>query len=287
MNQRPQFTLNLHDRELVLGKNTLIMGILNITPDSFSDGGLFLDKKKAIKQAHSMVEAGADIIDVGGESTRPGSEFLTYKEEIKRVLPVIKLLRQELDIPISIDTYKSEVAKQALDLGVHIVNDISGLKFDSQMAFNISSYNASVVLMHIKGTPLDMQQNPKYNDLIGEVHLYLEDSVKLAQEAGITKKNCIIDIGIGFGKTLYHNLELIKRLSEFQNIGCPILIGPSRKSFIGNVLNLPVNQRLEGTAAAVTASILNGAHIIRVHDVEFMSRIAKMTDAILEPQNYA
>ena len=287
MNQRPHFTLNLHDRELVLGKNTLIMGILNITPDSFSDGGLFFDKKRAIKQAHAMVEAGADIIDVGGESTKPGSLSLTYEEEIDRVIPVVGELCNEIDIPISIDTYKSEVAKQALDLGVHIVNDISGLKFDPKMAHLISSYRASVVLMHIKGTPSDMQKNPKYDDLFAEISSYLEDSVKIAQNAGIRKENCIIDIGIGFGKTTYHNLKLINRLYEFQNIGCPIMIGPSRKSFIGNVLNLPVDQRLEGTAAAVVVSIMKGAHIIRVHDVGFISNVVKMTDAILDPQDYA
>ncbi|MGA1825773.1 MAG: dihydropteroate synthase [bacterium] len=283
---RLQYTLKLHDRELILGQRTLIMGILNITPDSFSDGGLFFDHKKALKQAHAMIEEGADIIDVGGESTRPQSEPVTCDDEIERVIPVIKQLRKETNVPISIDTYKSEVAKRALDCGAHIVNDISGLNFDSNMAHVISEYNASVVVMHIKGTPSNMQKNPVYTDLIGEIRSFFKNSLQLAMNAAIPKERCILDVGIGFGKTTFHNLELIKRLGEFHDIGCPILIGLSRKSFIGNVLDLPVDQRLEGTAAGVTTSILHGAHIVRVHDVGFMGRVARMTDAFLIPENY-
>ncbi|MGA1839871.1 MAG: dihydropteroate synthase [bacterium] len=277
----PPFFLHLHDRDLALGQRTLIMGILNITPDSFSDGGRFFDPSKAIKQAVRMAEEGADIIDVGGESTRPGAESVTLEEELRRIVPLVKELVKEVPIPLSIDSYKSEVAEQALNAGAHIINDISGLRFDNAMAGLAARYKAPVVIMHIKGTPKDMQQNPVYEDLISEVKYYLEEGVRLAQVAGLKRDQVIVDVGIGFGKTVSHNLELINRLDEFHSIGCPMLIGPSRKSFIGSILNLPVSERLEGTIAAVTMAISRGVHIVRVHDCWPIKRAVQIADAIM------
>ncbi len=263
-------------------KRTYVMGILNVTPDSFSDGGKYFTLDSAIEHAMKMIEDGADIIDVGGESTRPGSEPVSIEEELRRVIPVIKELVKRSDVPISIDTYKSEVARQALEEGAVIVNDISGLKFDKKMADVVASYKASVVLMHIKGTPKTMQQNPHYDDVISEIYSYLCESVEIAKSAGI--EQIIIDPGIGFGKRLIDNLEIIRRLREFKSLGYPILIGVSRKSFIGNVLNLPVEERLEGTAGAVAISVWNGANIVRVHDVKEMTRVVKIVDAIKQVQ---
>ena len=257
------------------------MGILNVTPDSFSDGSLYFDKSAAIKRALQMVEDGADIIDIGGESTRPGSEPVTIEEELRRTIPVIEVLAKEIKIPISIDTYKSEVAKRALDAGSSMVNDISGLRFDPEMPGVISKYKVPVVIMHIKGTPKAMQQNPVYEALIPEIIDYLREGIRTALESGIPEDKIIIDPGIGFGKTFNHNLEIINNLREFTLLEKPILIGPSRKAFIGKILgDVPVTDRLEGTAAAVAISIMNGANIIRVHDVKEMVRVAKVTDAI-------
>lgn len=256
------------------------MGILNVTPDSFYDGGLYYNREKAERCALEMEEEGADIIDIGGESTRPGSKSIPPEEELKRVLPVIKKLVKRIKIPISIDTYKNEVARQALDSGASIVNDITGLKNDKKMAFLIKKYNAGVVLMHIKGTPSTMQKNPEYKNLLGEIMASLRKSISIAKEAGIKDSQIIIDPGIGFGKTAGHNLQLLNRLSEFKSLKLPILVGPSRKSFIGVMLNLPPDERLFGTAAAVCISIYNGANIIRVHDVKEMSQVAQMADAI-------
>jgi dihydropteroate synthase len=284
---RPPFILKLRDRDLELGQKTLIMGILNVTPDSFSDGGFFFDPNKAIAQAIKMTEEGADIIDIGGESTRPGAESVPLEEEIRRVVPVIKELIKEIHLPISVDSYKSEVAKQALDAGAHIINDISGLRFDPAMAELAAQYNVPVVVMHIKGTPKDMQQNPKYEDLIYEIKSYLEEGVGLAEKAGLKRDQVIIDVGIGFGKTVSHNLELINRLDEFHTIGCPMLIGPSRKSFIGNILDLPVQERLEGTAAAITMAVSRGVHIVRLHDCAPMKRVIQIADAIMNPHVFA
>ena len=254
------------------------MGILNVTPDSFSDGGRFFDQTDAVLHGFQMVKDGADMIDVGGESTRPGAEYVPADEEIRRVVPVIRKIRQKTSVPVSIDTYKSEVAKAALEAGATIVNDISGLHFDEKMAEVIAEHSASVVIMHIKGTPKDMQTNPEYDDVVREVYDYLSKSVESASNSGI--KQIMIDPGIGFGKTANHNLELLNRLEELRGIGVPILIGVSRKSFIGTILDTPVDARLEGTAAAVTASILHGADIVRVHDVREMRRVARVADAI-------
>jgi dihydropteroate synthase len=266
---------------LDFSEKTCIMGILNITPDSFSDGGRYFDKTSAINKALQMTEDGADIIDIGGESTRPGSEPVPVEEELRRVLPVIKSIAGEIKIPVSIDTYKSEIAKRALDAGASMVNDISGLRFDPEMAKVVSDYKVPVVIMHIKGTPKIMQHKPVYDALIPEILEYLSQSITIAGEAGISDNIIMIDPGLGFGKTFEHNLEIIHNLHEFTLLGKPILIGPSRKAFIGKILgDLPPEERLEGTAAAVAISIMNGANIVRVHDVKEMARVARVADAI-------
>jgi len=266
-------------KKFVFGKRTYIMGILNVTPDSFSDGGKFVDSDKAVAHALRMAKEGADIIDIGGESTRPGAKGVSAKEEIKRVVPVIKKLKKKSRVAISIDTTKSEVAKEALRAGADMVNDISGLHFDKKLAKVAARHGVPVVLMHIRGRPRTMQKKPGYEDLTQEILDYLEEGIKIAEASGISRKNIIVDPGIGFGKTVKHNLEILLRLKEFRSLGRPILIGTSRKSLIGKTLNLPVEDRLEGTAATVALSIANGADIIRVHDVKEMKRVAKMSDA--------
>lgn len=271
---------------LDLSKRTHIMGILNLSPDSFYDGGRWVDVDAAVNHAKDMARAGADIIDVGGESTRPGSKPITAELEKKRVIPVIERLIQELDLPISIDTYKAEVAEACLSLGVHMVNDISGLRFDPRMKEVVASYDAAIVIMHIKGRPTDMQNNPQYGDLIGEIMEYLREGIRLATSSGIQKKKIIVDPGIGFGKTTSHNLEIIRRLKALKALGCPILVGPSRKSVIGNVLGLDVEDRLHGTSALVALSIMNGASIVRVHDVKEMWEVARMVDAVKKGLRY-
>ena len=258
------------------------MGILNVTPDSFSDGGLFIDRENAVQQALRMQAEGADMIDIGGESTRPGAEKVFVKDEIKRVVPVIKALAETLDIPISIDTYKSEVADAAVKAGASMINDISGLRFEPKMAKVAAKHKVPVVIMHIKGTPQDMQKNPAYKALIPEVTSYFHECIQIARDAGIPDEMIIIDPGIGFGKTVEHNLEIIKRLKDFAGFEKPILLGPSRKAFIGKLLgDVPTTKRLEGTASAVAIGIFNGANIIRVHDVKEMVRVAKIADGII------
>jgi dihydropteroate synthase len=258
------------------------MGILNITPDSFSDGGKYFEGKlnhaKILQDALKMVNDGADFLDIGGESTRPGSEKISKEEEIERVIPVIKLIRKNSDIPISIDTYKSDVVEEALKNGADIVNDISGLRFDKKMAKVAAKYNAACVLMHIKGTPKNMQVNPVYENVVEEVYTYLLESILHAENAGI--KQIITDVGIGFGKNLQNNLDLIKNLSVFKKLGYPLLLGVSRKRFIENISQAPVNDRLEGTIAANVAGILNGANIIRVHDVLENRKAALIADKL-------
>lgn len=274
------FELNLGKYRLDLSSRTHIMGILNVTPDSFSDGGKWTDVDRALSHAEEMAEAGVDIIDVGGESTRPGSEPVGLEEEKRRVLPVIERLLDKINLPISIDTYKSEVARDCLAMGVQMVNDISATNLDPQMKKVIVSYDAAVVLMHMKGSPKDMQENPHYTDLIQEITDYLKKSIHEALKAGIKRERIVVDPGIGFGKTAAHNLEIMKRLENLKALGCPILIGPSRKSVIGKVLDLPTDERLEGTAACVAICILNGANIVRVHDAKEMRRVVRMTDAV-------
>ncbi|MCX8069880.1 MAG: dihydropteroate synthase [Thermodesulfovibrionales bacterium] len=266
---------------LDFSQKTYVMGILNTTPDSFSDGGLYYSFNDAIRHALSMVEQGADIIDIGGESTRPGSEPVSLQEEISRTIPVIKELSRLTSIPISIDTYKSEVAQRAIDAGASIVNDISGLAFDKDMASVVARNNVPIIVMHIKGKPKDMQEQPEYESLISELLDYFRERISIALEAGIKEENIIIDPGIGFGKTFKHNLEIINNLSEFKAFQRPIAIGLSRKSFIGAILgNLPPKERLEGTLSATSIAIYNGANIVRVHDVKETVMAAKIVDAI-------
>ena len=260
--------------------DTLVMGILNITPDSFSDGGKYELVDKAVQFALQMEDEGADIIDIGGESTRPGANSVSVLEECSRVLPVIEGLKAKSEVLISIDTYKSDVARQSIKAGAEMVNDISGMTFDSNMAKLISESKLPVVLMHIKGTPKNMQVNPNYDDLIKEVSDYLRDRVKFAKENGVKEWQIILDPGIGFGKRVEDNFQLLRELNVIEELGFPVLVGPSRKSFIGLTLNLPVDKRMEGTAAAVTAGILNGARIVRVHDVKEMKQVVKITDKI-------
>jgi dihydropteroate synthase len=273
--------INFHSFTLDFSKKTYIMGILNITTDSFYDGGKYISVDKAVKHALKMVDEGADIIDIGGESTRPGAEPISVDEELKRVIPVIEILSKKLSIPISIDTYKAKVAEEAINAGATIINDISGLRFDPLMPEVASKYKVPVIIMHIKGTPKDMQKNPQYDALIPEITEYLRGSIVLAKQAGVEENMIIIDPGIGFGKLLEHNLQIIKNLKEFTQLGKPILIGVSRKSFIGKILNdASPSERLEGTASSVAISVINGANIVRVHDVGFMSKVVKVADAI-------
>lgn len=284
MVSRRQFVLKLpHLRPLLLGKRTLLMGALNVTPDSFSDGGLYYDRDAAIARGVQMEEEGADIIDVGGESTRPGAQAVSEDEELGRIIPIIERLSRENETPISVDTYKSGVADKALKAGASIVNDISGLRFSPDMAKVAADHNAALIIMHIKGTPGDMQANPVYADVVGEIIDYLRESIELALKAGVSRDRILIDPGIGFGKTLEHNLTILDRLNEFRVLGCPIVLGTSRKRFIGTVLDIPEpDQRGEGTAATIALGIAQGAHVVRVHDVAQMTKVARMTDAILK-----
>ncbi len=258
---------------------THLMGILNVTPDSFSDGGEYFSGDAAVSRGLRMIDEGADCIDIGGESTRPGADPVATEEEIRRVIPVIRELAKLTRVPLSIDTTKSEVAERALDAGAVIVNDISGLRADPALAEVAARYRATLVIMHSKGTPRTMQQDPSYDDVIGEISAYLQNAIILAERAGVGQ--IIVDPGIGFGKDLRHNLEILRRLRELQSLDHPVLVGPSRKSFIGKLLDLPVAQRIEGTSAAVAIAIMNGANIIRVHDVREMKRVATVVDAVM------
>lgn len=280
--EKDNLVLSAGKYKLNLSDHTYVMGILNVTADSFSDGGLYLDKDRAVEHAIEMAAHGADIIDIGGESTRPGAKSISAKQECERVIPIIKILVKRLKVPISIDTSKLEVAHKALDYGAVIVNDITGLKKDPKLAKLVKRFNAAVVLMHIKGTPRTMQKNPKYKSLIHEIMESLRHSIKIARDAGISDEKIVIDPGIGFGKAAEHNLKILKRLREFKSLGYPILIGPSRKSFIGKVLGVDVGGRLFGTAASAAVAIQNGADILRVHDVYQMRQVARLTDAILK-----
>ena len=258
-------------------KRTVIMGILNVAPDSFSDGGLFFNQEMAIEHAKQMVKDGAQIIDVGGESSRPGSEPVSEEEELRRVKPVIERLVKEVNVPLSIDTCKPSVAGECINLGASLVNDIAGLR-NKEMIKLLAKHKTPVVVMHMKGEPKNMQKNPAYKNVVKEVKEFLSDRINEARKAGI--EDIIIDPGIGFGKTTEHNLQILKRLGEFKELGCPILIGPSRKSFIGNITGMLPNERLEGTLAAVAVSIMNGANIVRVHDVKECFRAVQIADAI-------
>jgi dihydropteroate synthase len=259
---------------------TLIMGILNITPDSFSDGGKYNDLESALIRAKKMENAGADIIDIGAESSRPYSDRISAEEEKKRLLPVLKEVLKVTTVPISIDSYKSSVVRAALKEGASIVNDISGLRFDEKMAETAAEFSAPVIIMHIQGRPETMQDNPSYQNLIFEIKKYLWDGIKIAKKAGIADDSIIIDPGIGFGKEQLHNLKILNRLESFKELNYPILIGTSRKSLIKYVNKNEVNERLFGTAATVSTSIIKGANIVRVHDVAEIKKVAVMTDAV-------
>lgn len=266
---------------LDLDKRTCIMGILNRTPDSFSDAGKFMGEDDAVAAALKMAHDGADIIDVGGESTRPGAAAVSAEEELHRVLPVIKRIKDKIDTPISIDTSKAEVADAALHSGASFVNDITGLKQDPSMASVVAEYGVPVVVMHIKGTPRTMQINPRYTDLVDEITSALKESIDIAKAAGVDENKIIIDPGIGFGKTLEHNLQILKNFYRFKTIGRPMLAGVSRKSFIGEILGRDdPRDRLMGTASAAAIAISNGANILRVHDVKEMKEVAAVADSI-------
>jgi dihydropteroate synthase len=256
---------------------TLLMGVLNVTPDSFSDGGRFLDPGEAVRHAQRMVEEGADLIDAGGESSRPGSDPVSGEEEWRRLRPVLEGLLRELRVPISVDTCKPEVAGRALALGAHMLNDIAGLR-DPAMIETVASHGAAVVIMHMKGEPKTMQQMAEYEDVAAEVKMFLGRQAARAAAAGIG--GIVIDPGLGFGKTPRHSFEILRRLPELVELGYPVLIGPSRKSFIGHVTGAPVEERLDGTLAAVTAAVLGGAHIVRVHDVKQCRRAVQVAEAI-------
>ena len=261
--------------------HTLIMGILNVTPDSFSDGGKFKSHDQAIGHAVKMIKEGANIIDIGGESTRPGAKAVQLEEELMRIIPIIEAIRLKSDCLISIDTYKSKVAEAALDAGADMVNDISGLTFDHNMASLVAERNVPVIIMHIKGKPGDMQKNPNYDNLIKEIKVFFEVQIAIAKKAGIDSGNIILDPGIGFGKRLEDNFEIIRELGQISTMGYPVLLGPSRKSFIGLTLDLPIEERMEGTLASITAGVINGARIVRVHDIRATRRTLTITEKIM------
>lgn len=278
----PSGTLRCRGIDLPIGRRTLVMGIVNLTDDSFSGDGLGGDLEAAVAQARRMVEAGADLLDVGAESTRPGAAEVPVEEELRRLVPAVERLVREVAVPISVDTYKPAVARAALAAGAHIVNDVAGLQGDPEMAAIAAEHGAPVVAMHMQGTPRTMQINPTYREVVGEVAAYLARSVEIAVRAGVPRSQVIVDPGIGFGKTLEHNLEILRRLGELKALGQPLLVGTSRKAFIGRILGgLPPTERVEGTAATVALAIAGGADVVRVHDVAQIVRVARVADAIV------
>ena len=278
---RARFTIHCGDHTLELGERTLLMGTINVTPDSFSDGDRFYKTDQAIKQGELLASHGADILDVGGESTRPFSDAVDIEEELRRVIPVVSELAKRTSLPISIDTYKGRVARAALDVGASMINDISGLRYDAEMVQVAATSQVPLVLMHMLGSPRTMQLEPHYGSLLSEIIGFLEERIQFACEAGVSRDRIIVDPGIGFGKTVHHNLLLIKHLDSLTTLGQPILLGSSRKSFIGAVLDKEVTEREPGTWATVCASIFKGAHIVRVHEVATCRQIADMMDAII------
>jgi len=268
------------DRRLSLDTKTLIMGVLNVTPDSFSDGGRYNDPFLALDHAQHMVDEGADIIDVGGESTRPGAQPVEAQEEMQRLQPVLQALGARLTVPLSIDTRKAAVARMALDYGASIVNDVSALQYDADMVSVVKETRAGVIVMHMQGLPETMQQNPSYSDIVGETKDFLAKQCSFACDHGIPRENILLDPGFGFGKNVSHNLMLLAHLHELHDLGQPLVVGLSKKFFIGQVLDKPIPDRMMGTAAAVAVAVMNGANVIRVHDVEAMADVVKMTGAI-------
>lgn len=273
--------LTVGHRTFDLSQRALLMGILNVTPDSFSDGGQFFQPEAAIAQAQAMAAAGADLIDIGGESTRPFSTPVSLQEELARVIPLIETLHAQIGVPISIDTYKAPVARAALAAGAAMVNDISALRFDPDMPHLVAETGVPLVLMHMQGTPRDMQRQPRYQNLIGEIKAFFQERLEFALACGIARDKIILDPGIGFGKTWQHNLEIIHRLDEFLDLGCPLLLGASRKAFIGRVLDLPVTQRDIGTLGVIAVGLVRGAKIIRTHNVSWGRQVVTMVEAIL------
>jgi dihydropteroate synthase len=286
--KRKLFQIKLASRTLSLGQRTFIMGVLNVTPDSFSDGGKFLDPQRAIEHAFAMERAGADLLDIGGESTRPGSSGTSAEEELARILPVLEGLRDRLKISISIDTQKAEVAEAAIAAGAEIINDISGLRSDPRLAGVAARHRVPLILMHMRGKPRSMQKGPFARDVIQDVTRGLRASVALARKAGVAKSQIILDPGIGFGKSFSQNYELLAKLPELAKLGFPLMVGTSRKGFLGATLGrdgkpAPPEERIWGTAATVTACTLGGAHIIRLHDVSEMVQVARVADCLLDP----
>ena len=286
MIHRKIFHLRLRSGGLKLGERTLVMGVLNVTPDSFSDGGKFFDTKRAVQHALAMQRDGADIIDVGAESTRPGSGGISVVEELRRLLPVLEALRGKLKIPISVDTQRSTVAELALGAGAEIVNDISGLRNDPDLARVAADYGVPLILMHMRGTPRTMQKGPFARDVMRDVISGLRKSIATAKKFRVKRSQIVIDPGIGFGKTYSQNYELLAKLPDLAKLGYPLMVGPSRKGFLGATLarngkSAPAEERIFATAATVAASILNGAHIVRVHDVAEMKHVALTTEALL------
>ncbi len=268
-------------RMLPLGERVHVMGIVNVTPDSFSDGGLFLDRDAAIDHGLRLADEGADVLDVGGESTRPGAAPVSADDETERVVPVVEALAAKTDVPVSVDTSKASVARRALDAGAQIVNDVAAGRFDDELLPLVATHGAPVVLMHMRGEPRTMQKDPRYEDVVREVAAFLDERADAAVAAGVTRDKILVDPGFGFGKTREHNLVLLRRLHEFRCLGFPILAGTSRKSFIGSTLgDLPVEERLEGTAATVALAVANGASVVRVHDVREMARVVRMVEAV-------
>lgn len=277
-----RYILKTSRREIVLGERTLIMGVLNVTPDSFSDGNLYLDRQKAIERGLQMADEGADMIDIGGESTRPGSQSVATRREIARVVPVVESLAKKLSIPISVDTTKASVARKTLAAGAEIINDISALSDDNKMTSVVKEASAALILMHRRGKPENMQTgNLVYDDLMGEIIAYLQKALQKAVASGIDRNQIVADPGIGFGKTYEDNCRILNKLDELKVLGLPVLAGTSRKTFIGKITGGEPVQRMEGTAATVAAAIMNGCHIVRVHDVAAMKKVAAMTDAIV------
>ena len=282
--------ITIRNKVFEWGKRTYLMGVLNITPDSFSDGGDFNTIESALAQAENMVKYGVDIIDIGGQSTRPGAAEISLGEEIDRVVPVVEMLRKNADIfaniPISVDTTRAQVAKAGIEAGADIINDISGATFDSEMLSTVAKLEVPIMLMHLRGTPQTMQKMTDYRHLIGEIGEFLQSRIAAAVAAGIDKSQIIIDPGIGFAKTYSQNLEILRELQKFRSLNCPILVGVSRKSFIGQILNQPfAKQRVWGTAAACTGAIANSADILRVHDVREMHDVCQVADAIFRNQS--
>jgi dihydropteroate synthase len=273
--------ITIRDKSFVWGKQTYLMGVLNITPDSFSDGGDYNDLEAAFQRASALVEAGADILDVGGQSTRPGAKQISPEAELERVIPVIKRIRKHLNVPISVDTTRAEIAQQAVQVGADLVNDISGGTFDTAMLSTVAELEVPIILMHIRGTPETMQQLTDYEDLVGDIIAVLRERIAAAEQAGIARSRLLIDPGIGFGKTAEQNLELLRQLDQFQSLGVPILVGTSRKSFIGKILKQDdPKQRVWGTASTCCAAIAQGADLLRVHDLPEMWEVSRVADAI-------